>query len=233
MRTFFPVALASAFTLSSLPAQAFPGASVNLVRIDGDGVRALPLPSSMATPGPASQAPGVLLSQAGSNALPRDVTYLVSGNSDFVIRFAGPLPETLSGFISIRRRASSSSDLQAGEEVERIPLDSPNVQLSEDRRTLTITHDVVLRQGETFCALLPEGPYVLPNRITPCCFTLGAGAVSTERRTTPCALAPLPTASNPFPWWVVPAGLGIGVVICAAAGCFSGGGGGGTGQSSR
>ncbi len=44
MRFTVPLALATAtaFSVSALPVRAFPGASVNLVRVNGDGVTALP-----------------------------------------------------------------------------------------------------------------------------------------------------------------------------------------------
>ncbi|MBC1262202.1 hypothetical protein FQK07_13200 [Synechococcus sp. BSF8S] len=229
MRSALSLAVLSAFTVSTLPVRAFPGASVNLVRVNGDGVTAIPglqrTPTTAAPPSLASDSQ--LLSQAElSDQESRDVTYLLSGDEDFEIRYASPLPLDLTGNISIRRRSANSGDGANGEEVESIPLNSPNVTISEDRLTLTIKHDRELRDGETLCALLPDGPAALPQRLTPCCFQLAKAATSMARKTTPCGLIP-PAANNPFPWWVIPVGLGLGVGICAAAGCFSGGGGGG------
>ncbi|MCP9826403.1 hypothetical protein KBY78_13560 [Synechococcus sp. EJ6-Ellesmere] len=51
------------------------------------------------------------------------------------------------------------------------------------------------------------------------------------RKTSPCGFIAPPSATNNFPWWVIPVGLGLGVGICAAAGCFSGDGGGGGGSN--
>ncbi|HHG2224700.1 MULTISPECIES: hypothetical protein [unclassified Synechococcus] len=232
MRSALSLAVLSAFTVSTLPVQAFPGASVNLVRVSADGVRALP---GLESPLPAAAPPslgsdGQLLSQAGANDEEQsDITYLLSGDEDFEIRYASPLPLNLTGNISIRRRSANASDGSNGEEVESIPLNSPNVTISEDRLTLTIKHDRELRDGETLCALLPDGPYALPQRLTPCCFQLAKAATSMSRKTSPCGFIIPPSTSNPFPWWMIPVGLGLGVGICAAAGCFNGGGGGGGG----
>jgi len=104
--------------------------------------------------------------------------------------------------------------------------------ISEDRLTLTIKHDRNLHDGETLCALLPDGPYALPRHFTPCCFQLAKAATSMSRTTSPCGFM-APAASNSFPWWVIPVGLGRGVGICAAAGCFNGDGGGGSNNVSR
>ncbi len=233
MRSALSLAVLSAFTVGTLPVQAFPGASVNLVRVNADGVRALPglESASPAAPPPSLASDGQLLSQAGAAPEEQsDVTYLLSGDEDFVIRYASPLPLNLTGNISIRRRSAVVGDASNGEEVESIPLTSGKVTISEDRLTLTIEHDRSLRDGETLCALLPDGPFALPQRLTPCCFQLAKAATSMSRKTSPCGYIP-PSVSNPFPWWVIPVGLGIGVGICAAAGCFNGGGGGGGGSN--
>jgi hypothetical protein len=233
MRSAFSLAVLSAFTISTLPVRAFPNASVNLVRVNGDGVTALPgLQPKPTQPTPPSLAiDGQLLSQADqSDQESRDVTYLLSGDEDFEIRYASPLPLDLTGNISIRRRSANASDGSNGEEVESIPLNSPNVTISEDRLTLTVKHGRELLDGETLCALLPDGPHALPQRLTPCCFQLAKAATSMGRKTSPCGFFIPPSTSNPFPWWVIPVGLGLGVGICAAAGCFSGGGGGGGGS---
>ncbi|MCP9826402.1 hypothetical protein [Synechococcus sp. EJ6-Ellesmere] len=134
------LAVLSAFTVSTLPVRAFPGASVNLVRVNGDGVTAIPglqrTPTTAAPPSLASDSQ--LLSQAElSDQESRDVTYLLSGDEDFEIRYASPLPLDLTGNISIRRRSANAGDGANGEEVESIPLNSPNVTISEDR----LTHD--------------------------------------------------------------------------------------------
>jgi hypothetical protein len=186
MRSALPLAVLSVFTVSTLPVQAFPGASVNLVRVSADGVRALPgleLPPPAVPPTSLGQ-DDQLLSQADlsspdtSSTDQSDVTYLLSGDEDFEIRYASPLPANLTGNISIRRRSANASDGTNGEEVESIPLSSDKVTISEDRLTLTIKHDRNLRDGETLCALLPDGPHTLPQRLTPCCFQLAKAATS-------------------------------------------------------
>lgn len=233
MRPVLPVGLITVFSISALPVQALPGASVNLVRINGEGLQALPgLQWSPEKTSPQESPPAPLpLSQVPGDS-EEDVTYLLSGSDDFEIRFRDPLPENLSGYISVRRRVSNGTGSGNGEEVERIPFNSPNVSISDDRRLLTIKHNREVRDGETLCALLPEGAYTLPARLTPCCFGVARPAAM-ERRTTPCGVAAAATTpTSSFPWWLVPVGLGIGVGICAAAGCFNGGGGGGGGGGS-
>jgi hypothetical protein len=236
MRSALPLAVLSVFTVSTLPVQAFPGASVNLVRVSADGVRALPgleLPPPAVPPTSLGQ-DDQLLSQADlsspdtSSTDQSDVTYLLSGDEDFEIRYASPLPANLTGNISIRRRSANASDGTNGEEVESIPLSSDKVTISEDRLTLTIKHDRNLRDGETLCALLPDGPHTLPQRLTPCCFQLAKAATSMSRKTSPCGfIPPSPASANPFPIWIPIVGIILGVGGCAIAGCFNGGGGGG------
>ncbi|MCP9801407.1 hypothetical protein [Synechococcus sp. RedBA-s] len=189
-----------------------------------------------APPEPTLASDGQLLSQAEvSDEESRNVTSLLSGDEDFEIRYASPLPLNLTGNISIRRRSANAGDGSNGEEVESIPLNSPNVTISEDRLTLTIKHERELRDGETLCALLPDGPYALPQRITPCCFQLAKAATSMSRKTSPCGLIPpSPASANPFPIWIPIVGIILGVGGCAIAGCFNGGGGGGgSGNVSR
>lgn len=217
MRFTVPLALATAtaFSVSALPVRAFPGASVNLVRVSGDGVTALPglQPPPVRVP-PSTPGALELLSQAsGDTQTDRDVTVLPTGSEDLEIRYRGALPRfSGSEYISLRNKAT-------GAEVERIFLNSDRVSFSSDRRTISINPEGNITPGEVICALLPDGPGLLPSRTTPCCFTVAAAAPEAY-------VAP---AGNPFPWWIIPVGLGIGVGICALAGCFDSGGGGGGG----
>lgn len=225
MRFTVPLALATAtaFSVSTLPVRAFPGASVNLVRLNGDGVTALPglQPPSVQVP---PSAPGTLelISQAsGDTQTDRDITVLPTGAEDLEVQYRGALPQfSGSDYISLRNKAT-------GDEVERIFLNSDRVSFSSDRSTITINPESTITPGEVICALLPDGPGTLPTRSTPCCFTVAAAAPAAY-------VAP---AGKPFPWWIIPVGLGLGVGICAIAGCFNGddggGGGGGRGRSSR
>ncbi len=217
MRFTVPLALATAtaFSVSALPVRAFPGASVNLVRVNGDGVTALPGLQPPAVQVPPS-APGTveLISQAsGESQTDRDVTILPTGTEDVEITYQNPLPQfSDSDYISVRNKAT-------GEEVERIGLNSERVSYSSDRRTITIDPETTITIGEVIGFLLPDGPNTLPTRTSPCFFTVAP----------PAAYVPPAAAGNPFPWWIIPVGLGLGVGICAIAGCFDGGGGGGGG----
>ncbi|MDM7938426.1 MAG: hypothetical protein QUV06_13345 [Cyanobium sp. CZS 48M] len=222
MRFTVPLALATAtaFSVSALPVRAFPGASVNLMRVNGDGVTALPglQPPSVQSP-PTTPGTVELISQAsGDTQADPDVTVLQNGTEGLEIQYNEPLPQfSGSEYISLRNKAT-------GDEVERIFLNSDRVRFSSDRRTLTINPESTIPPGEVFCALLPDGPGNLPSRTTPCCLKVAVAAPAAY-------VAP---AGNPFPWWIIPVGLGLGVGICAIAGCFDGGGGGGgSGNVSR
>ncbi|MCP9826401.1 hypothetical protein [Synechococcus sp. EJ6-Ellesmere] len=71
MRFTVPLALATAtaFSVSALPVRAFPGASVNLVRVNGDGVTALPglQPPAVQVP-PSAPGTAELISQASGES---------------------------------------------------------------------------------------------------------------------------------------------------------------------
>jgi hypothetical protein len=221
MRFTVPLALATAtaFSVSALPVRAFPGASVNLVRLNGNGVTALPgLQPPVIQQPPSAPTTAELISQASgtSGQSNGDVTTLLTGTENFEIRYQGPLPRfSSSDYISLRNKAT-------GDEVERIYLNSDRVSYSPDRRTITIDPESTVTDGEVICALLPDGPSTLPTRLTPCCFTVAKAAAYVE------------PAGKPFPWWIIPVGLGLGVGICALAGCFdSNGGGGGGGRGNN
>ena len=214
------LATATAFSVNSLPVRAFPGGSVNLVRVNGDGVTALPgfQPPTAQAP---SSVPGAfeLISQAsGDVGAASDVTALPTGTNELEITYEGALPRfSNSEYISVRNKVT-------GEEVERILLNSDRVSFSSDRRSITINPETTLTPDEVLCALLPDWPGNLPARSAPFCFTAAAAVPAP-----PAAVAP--PVTNPFPWWIIPVGLGVGLGICAAAGCFDGGGGGGGGSN--
>ena len=212
------LATATAFSVNSLPVRAFPGGSVNLVRVNGDGVTALPgfQPPTAQAP---SSVPGAfeLISQAsGDVQSASDVTVMPVGSNELEITYEGALPRFSNNeYISIRNKVT-------GEELERVLLNSDRVSFSSNRDTITINPETALTPDKVLFALLPDWPGTLPARSAPCCFTAAAAV--------PPAAVP-PPVTNPFPWWIIPVGLGIGLGICAAAGCFDGGGGGGGGSN--
>ena len=220
MRFSVPLALATAtaFSVNSLPVRAFPGGNVNLVRVNGDGVTALPgfQPPAAQTP---SSVPGAfeLISQASGDVQSAgDVTVMPVGSNELEITYEGALPRFSNNeYISIRNKVT-------GEELERVLLNSDRVSFSSNRDTITINPETALTPDKVLFALLPDWPGNLPARSAPCCFTAAAAVP-------PAAVAP--PVTNPFPWWIIPVGLGIGLGICAAAGCFDGGGGGGGGSN--
>ncbi len=214
MRLAVPIALATAtaFSVSALPVRAFPGASVNLVKINGEGVK--PLPGLQAQPAAARASTELLISQSAAD--PNAVRGLASGTEDFEIQFNGPLPQfSASDILRVVNR-------ETGDLVEEISLTSGKVSFSADRRTITISHDYTVKDGEIICALFPDGPNPLPRRTSPCCFTVVKAAAVVE-----------PSGGGGFPWWIIPVGALLGLGVCAIAGCFDGGGGGGGGGSNN
>jgi len=212
-----PVALftASAVLWAGLPARAFPSARVNLIRITGEGVTAMPglnqarLPASSI---PASSS-GPFLSQAAPPS-GNGPTLLTKASDPLVLSFATPLPTFgLDDYISIRDSNNT--------EVEQIRFDSSAVVISTDRRTITITPTQPVQEGQTLAALLPTGNYVLPLATSSCFFQLAPPVA-----VIPPVVPPAPPPPPLFP--VIPVLLGIGaaaLIGCAIGGCFSGSGG--------
>lgn len=168
MRASIPIALltAGAVATHTLPAQALPAARVNLVRIDGNGVRPLPDVAGLlaqAEPTPATGQQGTA------------IFFLPAGDEDLRIRLAEALPAGTAGELLLRvQRApwnDATSGPEAGEIVERLGFDSARVQLSDSRRYLQIDPEREIQAGEVlsvdFTAL-----NVLPRPETPVRFAL-------------------------------------------------------------
>ncbi|MEX1323626.1 MAG: hypothetical protein AB1Z21_05445 [Synechococcaceae cyanobacterium] len=173
MRASISIALftAGAVVCHSLPVRAMPGPSINLVRIDGEGVQPLPditrvlreleaaqTAAAAQTPEPSpvpSPAPAPLLAQAMAEGVAGPNTgifFLPSGDEDLRIRLSAPLPAGTSGELLLRVQRSpwkaATSGPEAGEIEERINLTSTQVTLSADRRYLQINPERTLLSGE-------------------------------------------------------------------------------------
>jgi hypothetical protein len=220
MRFAVPLALftATAFVAHTMPARAYPGASVNLVRIDAEGVRPLPdigraveaIEASQRAPqsrtvaqaptGPATQTPGAAGPAPGApaaNPLPENLTWLLSPSDPLEISFTNPLPNNAAGFLVLRSQAAGGSEATsgpaAGREVERIPFPSPTLFLSDDRQFLSIDPESKLKPGEITTVEFQIGAPVTPE--TPVRFALAAPAVEMARKQAPCPIPPLASAS--------------------------------------
>ena len=208
---------ASAVLWAALPVQAFPNASVNLIRVTSEGVTAMPGLNQALLPG-SSPAPaqGPLLSQATPPAAETS-TLLAKASDPLVLSFAGPLPTFgADDYVSIRVKSSDAT--LNNQEVEQIRFDSPSVVISPDRRTITITPTQPLQDGQTLAALLPTGDYVLPLATSSCFFQLAPPVAAL-----PPVIPPAPPPPPPFPLLPVLLGIGAAAVIgCAIGGCFSG-----------
>jgi hypothetical protein len=218
MRFALPLALATAaaFSVQSLPVRAFPGASVNLVRIDAEGVK--PLPDVTRLVGEVqkqvqaqeqAQAQARLQAQApapspttGTGAaaapLPTNLTWLLSPGDELEIGFRRPLPAGASGVLVLTEAPASADGLigpgEPGREVERIPFPSPQVFLSEERTFMAIQPQTQRPPGTITTVLFELGPRVVPEPETPVRFALAQPAVAMERKVSPCPFTPLPGA---------------------------------------
>lgn len=223
VRSLIGLPVLVAVALQGLPVRALPNASVQLFRIDDGGVKAMPaFSAALEAARPARGPAATVLAQVGA-APAGNVTVLKESSNELTIRFADALPSNLSAPMSLRR---VNADGTVGDELELIPLESPAVRISPDRRVLTITPTYSIRQGESVIVLLPTGQdYVLPARLTPCIFQQPIAALPLSQ--------PVSVVAKPFPWWIIPVAAGVGVGICAVAGCFSDNGGGGNNPSSQ
>jgi hypothetical protein len=219
MRFAIPLALftATAVATQTLPVRAFPRASVNLVRIDAEGVRPLPdvgraleaIEASQTAPQPVAQAPAAAAATQGpgaaapapggpeANPLPENLTWLLTPSDPLEISFSKPIPKNASGFLVLCSKAAPGSDAtscpEAGREVERIPLTSPTLFLSDDRQFLSIDQVSKLKPGEITTVDFRIGAPVSPE--TPVRFALAAPAIEMVRKQSPCPIPPLASAS--------------------------------------
>ncbi|MFQ6539983.1 MULTISPECIES: hypothetical protein [Aphanothece] len=232
MRFVVPVAVATAaaFGLHTLPVRAFPGAAINLVRIDAEGIQPLPditraIDASVAatiaarqqrsqdnlsatagttaetTPeapvrstelsqlpagGPSGSAPP---GSASTAAMPEDIVFLLSGEDDLELTLAKPLPANASGPILIR--VSDTASGGEGPIVERIPVTSPRVFLSDDRLFISIDPEAPISTGSIASVTLPTAPGGAPPQlISPNRFRVAEPAVAMERKAAPCPIIP-------------------------------------------
>lgn len=257
MRIAIPLALftAAAFSTQSLPVRAFPNASVNLVRIDREGIKPLPdvqLLLSQGQPAPAPQAGGTAAAGTEPEALPDDLTWLLSPGDELEISFGSALPASASGELVLRVAPAPTSGLSGsgdpGEVVERIPFPSPQVFLSEDGLFMAIQPETLRKPGEITTVIFEVG--VVPDPDTPVRFALAQPAIAMERKQAPCPYVPLPgsqaaaqaagqaaaasgAAAAGTAGWVVPAILGIAAIAAGAAIISSSGGGGNNKRGGR
>ena len=238
-----PVLLA--FGLGTMPARALPAASVQLFRINGNGVKPMPgitdaLDRAQDQRNAVAQAPQAL--QAANSPLmlvAQSDAAAVSALSSYSQTFTGPLPLNLAG--KLRIVAIDPNTGTIGRVLEEINVNSPNITISPDRLQITIRPQVgtVIRPGDTvmvqFPSVTPTGnPIVYPNHLasTPCQFT--ATAVSAVLPVAPLpvvAAAAAPAAISPL--LIIGAALLVGVGVAAAVGAFSSNSGGGTNPSSQ
>ncbi|MCP9927921.1 hypothetical protein [Cyanobium sp. CH-040] len=213
MRIALPLALATAaaFSTHTLPVRAYPGPSVNLVRIDAEGVKPLPdvtrlLSEAQAQVQAQAQAPtaapaagpGGPASPAAAAPLPTNLTWLLSPGDELEISFRRPLPAGATGVVVLREAPAPADGLigpgEPGREVERIPFPSTQVFLSEERTFMAIQPQTPRPPGTITTVQFELGPRVVPEPETPVRFALAQPAVARERKASPCPFTPLPGA---------------------------------------
>lgn len=236
-----PVLLAMG--LGTMPAQALPAASVQLFRVNGNGLKPMPgitdaldqIQAQRTALAPAPQ-PGQTKLMLVAQSDPGTVGALSGYSQSFV----GPLPANLSGNLRLVYIDSNTGTI--GQVLEVIDVNGPYVTISPDRLQITIQlpPGTTIQPGQTvgqtvmlqFPSTTPTGqPISYPNHLasTPCQFTVTA--VSTA----PAVVAPIGAAAAApagiSPLLIVGAVVLVGVGVAAAAGAFSGGGGGGGGTN--
>lgn len=249
LRPLIGLPVLMALGLGTLPARALPAASVQLFRINGNGVKTMPAISDALERAQLQKTALAQVPQAGKPVpqAGKPVVQLVAQSdpaslgslSNYSQSFVGPLPANLSGNLRIVYIDPSTGTI--GQVLEEIDVNGPNVTISPDRLKITIRLQPTstIQPGQTVMLQLPSttpagDPILYPNHLaaTPCQFTVTA--VSALPLTpVPVPAAPLAAAAAPVaaagisPLLILGAVIVIGVGVAAATGAFSGGGGGG------
>ncbi len=242
LRSLLGLPVLMALGLGTLPARALPAASVQLFRINGNGVKTMPAISDALD---RAQLQQTTLAQASQPAKP--VVELVAQSdpaalgslSSYSQSFVGALPANLSGNLRIVYIDPNTGTI--GQVLEEIDVNGPNVTISPDRLKITIRLQPTstIQPGQTVMLQLPStnlagDPIIYPYHLasTPCQFTVTA--VSTLP-VVPVPAAPLAAAAAPgFPIWAVVLGaLVVGGVVTAIVTSSGSQGGGGTNNSSQ
>lgn len=216
MRLAVPLALftAAAFSSQALPVRAYPGPSINLVRIDREGVQPLPdvsrvvqevesarqdLRNQPALAQAETPAGGIPITETSPEESFGELTWLLSPGDELEINFSQPLPANATGELLLRTRpapgSSATSGAEAGEVVERIPFPSEAVFLSDTRLYMAIAPESLRNPGEITTVEFVLGG-VVPEPETPVRFALAQPAIAVERKVTPCPILPLPPGSQ-------------------------------------
>ena len=247
LRSLLGLPVLMALGLGTLPARALPAASVQLFRINGNGVKTMPAISEALD---RAQLQQTTLAQASQPAKP--VVELVAQSdpaalgslSNYTQSFVGALPENLAGNLRIVFIDSNTGTI--GQVLEEIDVNGPNVTISPDRLKITIRLQPTstIQPGQTVMLQLPAttpagDPIIYPNHLasTPCQFTVTAVS-ALPVAPIPVPAAPLAAAAAPVaaagisPLLILGAVILVGVGVAAATGAF-GGGGGGTNPSSQ
>jgi len=231
-----PVLLAMG--LGTMPAQALPAASVQLFRVNGNGLKPMPgitdaldqLQAQRTAMAPTPQ-PGQPKLMLVAQSDPGTVGALSSYSQSFV----GPLPMNLEGNLRLVYIDQNTGTI--GKVLEVIDVRDTNlVTISPDRLQITIQlpPNTTIQPGQQvmlqFPSTTPTGqPISYPNHLasTPCQFTVTAMSAA------PAVIPPIGAAAAGIsPLLIIGAVVLVGVGVAAAAGAFDGGGG-GTNPSSR
>ena len=241
----------AALGMGTMPARALPAASMQLIRINGNGVKPMPAITDALD---RAQVQRNALAKASAAPQPVGTTLKLVAQSEaaaagslsnYTQSFVGPLPANFSG--NMRLVFIDPNTGTIGEVLAEIPVSSPNVVISPDRLQLTINlpPGSGIQPGQTVMLQLPSttpagNPIIYPNHLatTPCQFTITAAA-TTVLPVAPIAAAPLAAApvaaaaaAGISPLAIIGIVVLVGVGVAAAAGAFSSGDG-GTNTSSQ
>jgi len=236
-----------------------PAASVQLFRVNGNGLKPMPGITDALDRAQAQRTAMVQVPQPGQPKLmvvAQSNPGTVGALSGYSQTFVGALPANLSGNLRLVYIDSNTGTI--GQVLEVFDVNGPYVTLSPDRLQITIQlpASTTIQSGQTvmlqFPSTTPTGdPIIYPNHLasTPCQFTVTAisavptplapvgvpaAAPTAAVTAAPAAAVAGTAAAGISPLLIVGAVVLVGVGVAAAAGAFNGGGGGGgTNPSSR
>jgi hypothetical protein len=244
----------AALGMGTMPARALPAASMQLIRINGNGVKPMPAITDALD---RAQVQRDALAKASAAPQPVGTTLKLVAQSEaaagslatYTQSFVGPLPD-LAGNLRVVFISDTGT---IGDVLAEIPINNnPSVVISPDRLQMTINlpPGSGIQPGQTVMVQLPSttptgSPIIYPNHLaaTPCQFTVTAAAATSALPVGAGAAAAVPAAAAAAPVAAAAAGglstlaivgivLVVGGVVAAAAGAFSSGDG-GTNPSSQ
>ena len=241
LRTLISMPVLLAMGIGTMPVRAMPGASVQLFRVNGNGLKTMPGITDVLDRAQAQRTAQARATESGQPepmlmAQSSSTTTVVDALSKFRQTFVSGMPTNLSGYVKISRIDPNTGLI--GEDLETININNSNlVSFTNNRTEVEIALDASkVKSGDTLIVRWPEagpeGSFAFPNHITPCEFT-AATATATAGAAVPLAAAAVPAAAAAtFPVALVVLGaLAVAAIVTVVV--VNNDGGGGTNPSSQ